>query len=113
MTPPRIIISFLQKGTAIKLSFAEKVSGLVGSSHSNAQYPPSGIALSVYFVPDLSVRKVQIVGGNPIQNSLTFTHVFFAARKCPNSCKRIRIINNTIPIIISNNDMRIKKRIKD
>lgn len=75
------MIIFFRSEAEIKLSFAEKVSGLEGSSPSKAQKPQSGITLRVYFVPDLSVHNVQILGGRPIQNSLTFTPVFFAARK--------------------------------
>ena len=98
--PPRMIRSFFRNLVEMKLSLAWKVSDLEGSSPSSEQNHPRGIRLKVYSVPDLSFRKVQILGGIPIQNSFTFTPVFFAARKCPSSWSTTRVMNIMIPMII-------------
>jgi hypothetical protein len=84
-TPATKIIIFFQSFALIKLSFALKSSSSFGSSPLSLTNQPSGKRLRVYSVPDLSVRSLHTFGGIPIPNSKTFTQLFFALIKCPNS----------------------------
>jgi hypothetical protein len=68
-----------------KLSLSLNVLGLFGSSPFSLTNHPRGIRLSVYCVPDLSVRNFRTLGGIQIQNSSTLTQLFLAAIKCHNS----------------------------
>jgi hypothetical protein len=101
ITTPAIIIVILFPILAfVRLSFALNSSGFLVSSPLSLTNPPSGIRLSVYSVHDLSVRNFIALGGIPIPNSKTFTQLFFAAIKCPNSCIKTNVINIKIPITI-------------
>jgi hypothetical protein len=62
--------------------------------------PPNGNALRVYSVQSLSLNSVSIFGGIHNQNSYTFTQNFLAKKKCPASCKIIKIKNDIIQIRI-------------
>jgi len=55
ITPPHKIITLRRNVAVIKLSGALKVPSSFGSSHLSLTKPPSGIILTVYSVPDLSV----------------------------------------------------------
>lgn len=99
-TPAEIIINFFQSFALTKLSASLFSLAFVPSSPLSETNPPRGIQLSVYSVPDLSFRRVQIFGGIPSQNSFTCTPDFFAAVKCPSSCKTTRRTNVNIPSII-------------
>jgi hypothetical protein len=83
--PPSRMIIFFINDACIKLFLALNSSRLCGFSHLSLTNHPSGIALIVYCVHDLSVQKRATLGGIPIPNSLTWTHDRFAAKKCHNS----------------------------
>lgn len=76
---------FFQSLAFTKLSASLFSFASAPSSPLRETNPPRGIQLRVYSVPDLSFRKVQILGGIQSQNSFTCTPDFFAAVKCPNS----------------------------
>jgi hypothetical protein len=98
-THATIIINFFHIVAVIRLSFALNSSGTLGSSHLSLTNQPRGIQFRVYSVPDLSVHNLHALGGIPIPNSKTFTQLFFAVMKCPNSCIKTNDINIKIPII--------------
>ncbi len=79
------MINFFQSLAFTKLSGSLFSLASAPSSPLRETNPPSGIQLSVYSVPDLSFRKVQIFGGIQSQNSFTCTPDFLAAVKCPSS----------------------------
>ena len=81
------MINFFRSFAFTKLLASVFSAEFVPSSPLSATNPPSGIRFNVYFVPDLSVRSVAILGGIPNQNSFTWTQDFLAAMKCPSSCK--------------------------
>ncbi len=103
VTHHKRMIIFFHTVALIKLSGALKSSVSLGSSPFNLTNHPSGIRLTVYSVPDLSVQILNAFGGIPIPNSSTFTPDFLAAIKCPNSwiiTKNIKsAIHSMMPVI--------------
>ncbi len=98
MLIPAIRINiFLQIFALIKLSLALKSDSIFGSSPLSLTNHHRGIRFKLYSVPDLSVRSLHTLGGIPIPNSNTFTPLFLATIKCPNSCISTRLINISIP----------------
>ena len=89
--PPAITIAILFKTLA---SLKEPSSVDFSSSPSILTNPPNGINLKAYLVtfPFL----LNIVGPNPIANSLTFTLQIFATKKCPLSCINTKNPNKKI-----------------
>jgi hypothetical protein len=99
-TPAISTSVFLPIFAFIKLSFALKSASSFGSSPLSLTNHPKGMRLSVYCVPDASVRSLHTLGGIPIPNSNTFTPLFFAVIKCQNSCTNTNHMNIIIPITI-------------
>jgi hypothetical protein len=73
-----------------------------GDSHFILTNQPKGKRFKVYSVQLLSRQKVKILGGIQIQNSKTFTQLFFAAIKCQNSWIKTKNKKSKIQIIIAN-----------
>jgi len=102
VTPHSKMMIFFQTVALMKLSGALKSSVSLGSSPLSLTNHPRGIRLTVYSVPDLSVRRVNALGGIPIPNSRTFTPDFLAAIKCPSSWIITKNINSAIQRMIHN-----------
>lgn len=100
VTHHKRMITFFHTLALMKLSGALKSCVSFGSSPFNLTNHPSGIRLTVYAVPDLSVQSLNALGGIQIPNSKTLTHDFFAAIKCHSSWIITKNINNAIPSII-------------
>jgi hypothetical protein len=81
VTHANITINLFQSGAVKSVFGFLYVLSSVGSSHSNEQNHHSGIQFNVYCVHCLSFRKLQIFGGNHIQNSVTFIQHFLHAIK--------------------------------
>ena len=109
ITPAEIMMSFFRSFAFTKLLASVFSAEFVPSSPLSATNPPSGIRFNVYFVPDLSVRSVAILGGIPNQNSFTWTQDFLAAMKCPSSCKITSKTKVSIQSIIQSIKVFFKK----
>ena len=112
ITPAEIMINFFRSFAFTKLLASVFSAEFVPSSPLSATNPPSGIRFNVYFVPDLSVRSVAILGGIPNQNSFTWTQDFLAAMKCPSSCKITSKTKVSIQSIIQSIKVFFKKNKK-
>ena len=112
ITPAEIMMSFFRSFAFTKLLTSVFSVEFVPSSPLSATNPPSGIRFNVYFVPDLSVRSVAILGGIPNQNSFTWTQDFLAAMKCPSSCKITSKTKVSIQSIIQSIKVFFKKNKK-
>lgn len=106
------MINFFRSFAFTKLLASVFSVEFVPSSPLSATNPPSGIRFNVYFVPDLSVRSVAILGGIPNQNSFTWTQDFLAAMKCPSSCKITSKTKVSIQSIIQSIKVFFKKNKK-